>query len=138
MTTIQKLNNLIKSEADLSIYNKQVVFINFEFKDFFISDGIRNNIRVQFTPKYRRRGLRPQGIFRENRRAGEPKLVVLLKSLFSPYQIAATERILWKIISSYNAKKWRTNESGGYIWHTTGSCKTLTSFKGSVGDYKDL
>lgn len=49
--------------------------------------------------------------------------------IMRPYQIAATERILWKIISSYNAKKWRTNESGGYIWHTTGSGKTLTSFK---------
>lgn len=46
-----------------------------------------------------------------------------------PYQIAATERILWKIKSSYNAKKWGTTESGGYIWHTTGSGKTLTSFK---------
>ena len=46
-----------------------------------------------------------------------------------PYQIAATERILWKIKSSYNTKKWATTESGGYIWHTTGSGKTLTSFK---------
>lgn len=46
-----------------------------------------------------------------------------------PYQIAATERILWKIKSSYEAKNWSTLESGGYIWHTTGSGKTLTSFK---------
>ncbi len=46
-----------------------------------------------------------------------------------PYQIAATERIIWKITSSYNAKKWATTEGGGYIWHTTGSGKTLTSFK---------
>lgn len=46
-----------------------------------------------------------------------------------PYQIAATERILWKIKSSYEAKSWCTIESGGYIWHTTGSGKTLTSFK---------
>ena len=46
-----------------------------------------------------------------------------------PYQIAATERILWKIKSSYEAKNWSTVESGGYIWHTTGSGKTLTSFK---------
>src|SRR5690554_4021391 len=46
-----------------------------------------------------------------------------------PYQIAATERILWKIESSYHAKKWSKTESGGYIWHTTGSGKTLTSFK---------
>ena len=49
--------------------------------------------------------------------------------IMRPYQIAATERILWKIKSSYEAKKWKTNESGGYIWHTTGSGKTLTSFK---------
>jgi type I restriction enzyme R subunit len=46
-----------------------------------------------------------------------------------PYQIAATERILWKIRSAYHVKKWCTNEGGGYIWHTTGSGKTLTSFK---------
>ncbi len=46
-----------------------------------------------------------------------------------PYQIAATERILWKIKSAYNAKGWSKPESGGYIWHTTGSGKTLTSFK---------
>jgi type I restriction enzyme R subunit len=46
-----------------------------------------------------------------------------------PYQIAATERILWKIGGSYQAKNWSTTESGGFIWHTTGSGKTLTSFK---------
>ena len=46
-----------------------------------------------------------------------------------PYQIAATERMLWKIESSYLAKKWSTTDGGGYIWHTTGSGKTLTSFK---------
>ena len=46
-----------------------------------------------------------------------------------PYQIAATERILWKIKSSFEAKSWSKTESGGYIWHTTGSGKTLTSFK---------
>lgn len=46
-----------------------------------------------------------------------------------PYQIAATERILWKIKSAYLSKKWGTTEGGGYIWHTTGSGKTLTSFK---------
>ncbi len=46
-----------------------------------------------------------------------------------PYQIAATERILWKINSAYQAKNWSNSESGGFIWHTTGSGKTLTSFK---------
>ena len=49
--------------------------------------------------------------------------------IMRPYQIAATERILWKIKSAYEAKKWKTTEGGGYIWHTTGSGKTLTSFK---------
>ncbi len=49
--------------------------------------------------------------------------------IMRPYQIAATERILWKINSSFKAKNWSKPESGGYIWHTTGSGKTLTSFK---------
>src|SRR5690606_11321826 len=49
--------------------------------------------------------------------------------IMRPYQIAATERILWKIRSSYEAKNWSKPEGGGYIWHTTGSGKTLTSFK---------
>lgn len=46
-----------------------------------------------------------------------------------PYQIAATERILWKIRSAHAARAWSQPEGGGYIWHTTGSGKTLTSFK---------
>ncbi|WP_037499212.1 type I restriction endonuclease subunit R [Sphingomonas jaspsi] len=49
--------------------------------------------------------------------------------IMRPYQIAATERILWKIRSSHNAKTWSKPEGGGYVWHTTGSGKTLTSFK---------
>ena len=49
--------------------------------------------------------------------------------IMRPYQIAATERLIWKIRSSYQAKVWSTPEAGGYIWHTTGSGKTLTSFK---------
>ena len=46
-----------------------------------------------------------------------------------PYQIVATERILRKIEISTNYKKLGTLEAGGYVWHTTGSGKTLTSFK---------
>ena len=55
--------------------------------------------------------------------------------IMRPYQIAATERILWKIKSLYlannrkNKKDKENKENGGYIWHTTGSGKTLTSFK---------
>lgn len=46
-----------------------------------------------------------------------------------PYQIVATERILSRIEVSTNYKKLGTTEAGGYIWHTTGSGKTLTSYK---------
>lgn len=53
------------------------------------------------------------------------KLLLVMR----PYQIVATERILNKIEVSTNYKKMGTIESGGYIWHTTGSGKTLTSFK---------
>lgn len=49
--------------------------------------------------------------------------------IMRPYQIAATERMLWKIRSAYQTKKWATTDGGGYVWHTTGSGKTLTSFK---------
>ena len=54
----------------------------------------------------------------------EEKLLVM-----RPYQIAATERILNKIESATNYRKYGSIEAGGYIWHTTGSGKTLTSFK---------
>ena len=46
-----------------------------------------------------------------------------------PYQIVATERILQRIVISENMKSLATVEAGGYVWHTTGSGKTLTSFK---------
>jgi type I restriction enzyme R subunit len=46
-----------------------------------------------------------------------------------PYQIVATERILQRILVSENMKQLGTAAAGGYVWHTTGSGKTLTSFK---------
>lgn len=46
-----------------------------------------------------------------------------------PYQIVATEKILNKVEIAHNYKWYGTIQSGGYIWHTTGSGKTLTSFK---------
>lgn len=54
----------------------------------------------------------------------ENKLLVM-----RPYQIAATERILWKIQSSFQNRTAGKIDAGGFIWHTTGSGKTLTSFK---------
>jgi len=53
------------------------------------------------------------------------KLLLVMR----PYQIVATEKILNKVEISTNYKKLGTVEAGGYIWHTTGSGKTLTSFK---------
>jgi len=53
------------------------------------------------------------------------KLLLVMR----PYQIAATEKILTRITISTNTKKTGRIEAGGYIWHTTGSGKTLTSFK---------
>lgn len=53
------------------------------------------------------------------------KLLLVMR----PYQIVATERILSKINTAHNYKQYGKTEGGGYIWHTTGSGKTLTSFK---------
>ena len=49
--------------------------------------------------------------------------------IMRPYQIAATERIIWKIRSAIASKIKSGPDTGGYIWHITGSGKTLTSFK---------
>ena len=46
-----------------------------------------------------------------------------------PYQITATERIINQITIAHHYKQYGTKESGGFIWHTTGAGKTLTSFK---------
>jgi type I restriction enzyme, R subunit len=46
-----------------------------------------------------------------------------------PYQIAATERIINRVYIANNTKAYGSIEAGGYVWHTTGSGKTLTSFK---------
>src|SRR5574344_2065339 len=53
------------------------------------------------------------------------KLLLVMR----PYQIVATERILSRIAVATNYKKYGSVEGGGYVWHTTGSGKTLTSFK---------
>ena len=55
----------------------------------------------------------------------EQKILMAMR----PYQIAATEKLLNQIEIAHNARKYGTIDAGGYIWHTTGSGKTLTSFK---------
>ncbi len=55
----------------------------------------------------------------------EQKILMIMR----PYQIAATERLLNRIEVAHNSKSYGTRSAGGYVWHTTGSGKTLTSFK---------
>ena len=55
----------------------------------------------------------------------EQKILMAMR----PYQIAATERLLNRIEVAHNAHKYGTVDASGYVWHTTGSGKTLTSFK---------
>ncbi|MCD8212188.1 MAG: type I restriction endonuclease subunit R, partial [Oscillospiraceae bacterium] len=55
----------------------------------------------------------------------EQKLLLVMR----PYQIAAAERLINKVEIAHNNKSFGTTDAGGYIWHTTGSGKTLTSFK---------
>ena len=64
---------------------------------------------------------------REDRRSRRQAIALSLR--VRPYQITATERILNRIEIANNYKKYGTVDGGGYIWHTTGSGKTLTSFK---------
>lgn len=52
--------------------------------------------------------------------------------IMRPYQIAASERIIDKIKIAHNHKHYGSVEAGGYIWHSTGSGKTLTSFKSAI------
>lgn len=55
----------------------------------------------------------------------EQKALMLMR----PYQIAATERLLNRVEVAHNMRAWGSRDACGYIWHTTGSGKTLTSFK---------
>ncbi|MDO5067589.1 MAG: type I restriction endonuclease subunit R [Propionibacteriaceae bacterium] len=57
--------------------------------------------------------------------ASKPRLLLAMR----PYQVVATERILQRIVVATNHHQLGTTDAGGYIWHTTGSGKTLTSFK---------
>lgn len=77
-----------------------------------------------FTATFFQKNVLLQVLFRYSVLAVDDSLMIM-----RPYQIAATERVLWKINSAYQEKKWANTEGGGFIWHTTGSGKTLTSFK---------
>lgn len=98
---------------------------SFEFTSYW-SDGNNRNIRdlVDFTATFFAKHtilnvLTKYCIFTEKR----------ILMVMRPYQIMAAERILERLRISTTYRKMGTVEAGGYIWHTTGSGKTLTSFK---------
>lgn len=66
-------------------------------------------------------------VFTAKNEEGERRLLVM-----RPYQIAATEKVLEKINQAHLNGKFGTERQGGYVWHTTGSGKTLTSFKAAT------
>ncbi len=130
------------SQNSLFKYIQIFVISNGTYSRYFANTVARNKNSFDFTMEWARADNSPikdlkdfTATFLQKRTLLEVllKYAVLDTSdtllVMRPYQIAATERILWKIESSYLAKKWSSNEGGGYVWHTTGSGKTLTSFK---------
>lgn len=98
---------------------------SFEFTSYW-ADGKNNNITdlVDFTRTFFSKHTILNVLTKYCVLTSEDMLLVM-----RPYQIAATEKIINRIEVSTNYKKMGTVEAGGYIWHTTGSGKTLTSFK---------
>ncbi len=98
---------------------------SFEFTSFW-ADGNNRNIPdlVDFTKTFFAKRTLLNVLTRYCVFTTENLLLVL-----RPYQITATERILNRIAIANNYRKMGTLDAGGYIWHTTGSGKTLTSFK---------
>lgn len=98
---------------------------SFEFTSFW-ADGNNRNIPdlVDFTKTFFAKHTLLNVLTRYCVFTTEDLLLVM-----RPYQITATERILSRIAIANNYRKMGTLDAGGYIWHTTGSGKTLTSFK---------
>ncbi len=98
---------------------------SFEFTSFW-ADGKNNPITdlVDFTKTFFAKHTLLNIITKYCVFTAEDMLLVM-----RPYQITATERIVNRVLLSTNYKKTGTIEAGGYIWHSTGTGKTLTSFK---------
>lgn len=115
----------IKESGSLSKRNSKKTSNSFEFTSYW-ADGNNKVIAdlVDFTRTFFARHTLLNILTRYCVFTSEQLLLVM-----RPYQIVATERILNRIEIATNYKKTGTVEAGGYIWHTTGSGKTLTSFK---------
>lgn len=112
-------------EADSSKTKKSKTSNSFEFTSFW-ADGNNRIIPdlIDFTKTFFAKHTILNILTRYCVFTSENMLMVM-----RPYQIVATERILNRIEIANNYKKYGTVAGGGYIWHTTGSGKTLTSFK---------
>lgn len=115
----------IKESGSLSKRNSKKTSNSFEFTSYW-ADGNNKVIAdlVDFTRTFFAKHTLLNILTRYCVFTSEQLLLVM-----RPYQIVATERILNRIEVATNYKKTGTIEAGGYIWHTTGSGKTLTSFK---------
>lgn len=115
----------IKESGSLSKRNSKKTSNSFEFTSYW-ADGNNKVIAdlVDFTRTFFAKHTLLNILTRYCVFTSEQRLLVM-----RPYQIVATERILNRIEIATNYKKTGTIEAGGYIWHTTGSGKTLTSFK---------
>ena len=116
----------VKKTQELRAKNVQKTSGSFEFTSFW-ADEKNNPIYdlVDFTGTFFAKHSLLNVLTRFCVFTAEKELLVM-----RPYQIAATEKILQRIlIATYDKKKLGTLAAGGYIWHTTGSGKTLTSFK---------
>ena len=119
-------NAHIRKTQELRSKNSQKTSGSFEFTSFW-ADEKNNPIYdlVDFTATFFAKHSLLNVLTRFCVFTAEKELLVM-----RPYQIAATEKILQRIlIATYDKKKLGTLAAGGYIWHTTGSGKTLTSFK---------
>lgn len=115
----------IKEEGESERSKSRKTSNSFEFTSYW-ADGNNNAIPdlVDFTKTFMSKHALLNILTKYCVFTSEDELLVM-----RPYQIAATERILSRIEISTNYKKTGTLDAGGYIWHTTGSGKTLTSFK---------
>lgn len=119
-------NAHVRKTQELRSKNSQKTSGSFEFTSYW-ADEKNNPIYdlVDFTATFFAKHSLLNVLTRFCVFTAEKELLVM-----RPYQIAATEKILQRIlIATYDKKKLGTLAAGGYIWHTTGSGKTLTSFK---------
>ncbi len=119
-------NAHVQKTLELRAKNSQKTSGSFEFTSYW-ADEKNNPIYdlVDFTATFFAKHSLLNVLTRFCIFTAEKELLVM-----RPYQIAATEKILQRIlIATYDKKKLGTISAGGYIWHTTGSGKTLTSFK---------